>query len=170
VAAERSPIAWALLPVQRYADFNGRAPRAEYWWYNLAVSVGGVLLSFVDREIGGPVIGMYGPISLLYILGLIIPGLAVFVRRLHDTGRSGWWALFRLGGYAFTIIGLTKADPGRAIASLGGLSTAAVMALGIIWLMGAVAVLIFLIMQGDAGANRFGPDPYGPSQLEEIFA
>ncbi|TIC87513.1 DUF805 domain-containing protein [Nocardioides sp. GY 10113] len=74
----------------KYVDFTGRAPRSEYWWFfvfNLLVSMGATT---VDQIIGGDVV------AALAALALLLPGLAVAVRRLHDTGRSGWWVLIVL--------------------------------------------------------------------------
>jgi uncharacterized membrane protein YhaH (DUF805 family) len=73
-----------------YADFEGRARRTEYWMFflvNLIVSIG---VTLVGRAIG------FHALSALYGLALLLPGLAVGVRRLHDTGRSGWWWLVTL--------------------------------------------------------------------------
>ena len=63
----------------KYFDFNGRARRSEYWWFALCNSI----------------IGCIPYVQVVSFL-LIIPGLAVAVRRLHDTGRSGWWLLLAL--------------------------------------------------------------------------
>jgi uncharacterized membrane protein YhaH (DUF805 family) len=72
---------------KKYADFTGRARRSEYWWWALAYFIGSVVISILDRAIGSQILG------LIYSLGLLIPGLAVAARRLHDTGKSGWWLL-----------------------------------------------------------------------------
>jgi len=69
----------------KYADFNGRAARPEYWWFVLFVVVVGVLLSFV-----------HDLLSSLFYLGTLLPSLAAAARRLHDTNRSGWWQLLGL--------------------------------------------------------------------------
>ncbi|MFL6728511.1 MAG: DUF805 domain-containing protein [Sphingomicrobium sp.] len=60
-----SPIGWAVRPIRHYADFKGRSPRAEYWWFALAVSILGFLFSLIDKAVGEPVVGIYGPIYLL---------------------------------------------------------------------------------------------------------
>ncbi|MDA8116957.1 MAG: DUF805 domain-containing protein [Actinomycetota bacterium] len=75
----------------QYATFSGRASRAEYWWYTLAAVIA---LAAVDYLLGGSRLGAI--LIFLLDLGLIIPGLAVTVRRLHDTGRSGGWIFFNL--------------------------------------------------------------------------
>ena len=73
-----------------YAQFEGRASRSEYWWFYLFT----VLVSAAADSLGGTV----GNLASLFFL---LPGLALVARRLHDTGRSGWWFLL-----IFTIIGI----------------------------------------------------------------
>src|SRR3982751_4446429 len=106
-----TPVDWAKRPIQNYAQFSGRAPRAEYWWFFLAVIIAYIVLSIIESILGikGMIMGVYGPLSALLFLGTLVPSLAVGVRRLHDTNRSGWWILapiipyvlgFVLGGKA----------------------------------------------------------------------
>lgn len=71
--------------LSRYVDFNGRAARSEYWWFVLFQILAVIAAGLVDIFIGF--------LQPLVILGLILPGIAVAVRRLHDTDRSGWWFL-----------------------------------------------------------------------------
>jgi uncharacterized membrane protein YhaH (DUF805 family) len=81
------PINWFMKVVtQHYFDFNGRARRAEYWWYFLVYIIGFVILAFISNmlHMGGLLGGLFG-------VALLLPSLGVLVRRLHDTGRSGWW-------------------------------------------------------------------------------
>ncbi len=73
-----------------YANFSGRARRSEYWWFYLFTMICYVVASIVDAAIGIPIL------TAVVMLGLIIPSLAVSVRRMHDTGRSGWWILIFL--------------------------------------------------------------------------
>jgi len=79
---------------KKYATFSGRARRKEYWLFTLFVWVGSFVLSLLDVAIGTFDVetGM-GIISTVFSLVLLIPGIAVSVRRLHDTDRSGWWLL-----------------------------------------------------------------------------
>ena len=78
---------------EKYCDFNGRARRSEYWWFCLCNFV----LSYVVNIIGGlisPTVGMV--LTCIVTLGLLLPGLGVCVRRLHDIGKSGWLVLLAL--------------------------------------------------------------------------
>ena len=92
----------------KYAEFKGRASRPEYWWFFLSYVIVAVILSFL---------GDFGQ-TLLWIvaLGYFIPLLAAAVRRLHDTGRSGWWyliGLVPLVGFIILIVFLaTAGQPG----------------------------------------------------------
>jgi uncharacterized membrane protein YhaH (DUF805 family) len=113
-----------------YRNFRGRARRSEYWFIqlflvatNLAAAVIDLALmdGDVDRFIAN---GGGGIVGLIWILATIIPALAVLVRRLHDTNRSGWWAL-----------------------------------IGLIPIVGTIAILIFTVTDSDKGENRYGSSP-----------
>ena len=83
---------------RKYADFHGRARRSEYWYFFLFTAIIGVVGGILDA-IFRTRSGMYGgtgPIQGILQLALLIPTLAVGARRLHDTGRSGWWYLIGL--------------------------------------------------------------------------
>ena len=71
----------------QYANFKGRARRSEYWWYILFYVIVSVVVYIIDAVIGSQVL------SYIVDLLLLLPTLAVGVRRLHDTDRSGWWLL-----------------------------------------------------------------------------
>ena len=81
---------WYLKVVKQYADFNGRAHRTEFWMFTLVNFIIMLILAVVDGMITG------GLIYALYALAMFLPSLGVGVRRLHDTGRSGWWILVGL--------------------------------------------------------------------------
>jgi uncharacterized membrane protein YhaH (DUF805 family) len=75
----------------KYVDFQGRAARAEYWYWVLFVVITGVVLRFIGHILFGGVL-----LSSVFHLAVFLPGLAVAARRLHDTDRSGWWLLLAL--------------------------------------------------------------------------
>lgn len=77
--------------LNNYATFEGRSGRPEYWWWVLAYIIAAVLLSFV-----GGVIGLGDWLVNLFALALLVPNIAVGVRRFHDIGKSGWWLLLGL--------------------------------------------------------------------------
>ena len=85
---------WYLEVLKKYAVFEGRAGRKEYWFFILFNILISMALGYVDWLTGNinPETGL-GILSGIYALGVMIPGMAVSVRRLHDTGRSGWWLL-----------------------------------------------------------------------------
>lgn len=146
---------WMLLPFKRYADFNGRSRRMEYWMFalfNLIVMV--VLGGITFAGIGGmdammastpgamPQFGalayLGGGLLGLYLLATLVPNIAVVVRRLHDRDMSGWWYL-------------------------------GVIVAGMIPLVGTLVSLGFLVLMflpGTPGPNRFGPDPKDPAQAD----
>lgn len=90
-------MAWYWLVLSKYAQFDGRATRAEYWYFTLINMLVVVALGFVDSLIGFAFLDMpFGLLGGVYSLAILMPYWAVTVRRLHDTGRSGWWLLLEL--------------------------------------------------------------------------
>ena len=163
-----SPIGWALTPLRKYAVFTGRAPRAEYWWYALFAGTISFLLGRLDLKVfGPPVVGSYGPLTLILVIAVVIPGFALTVRRLHDTGRTGWWSLIRVASVAIGLLG-----PGQIKQLLSGdkLLLTVVIVVFFVWICLAIILFVLMVSRGDEGANRYGPDPYGQGQLEEVFA
>ena len=73
--------------LKKYADFNGRARRSEYWYFTLFSSIASIILNIVDLSMGSAVL------SSIYSLGTLIPAIAVAVRRMHDVDKSGWYFL-----------------------------------------------------------------------------
>lgn len=85
---------WYLTVLKKYAEFSGRARRKEYWFFVLFNFLVVIVLSILDGIVGTlDAEGGIGLLSGIYSLGVLIPSIAVGVRRLHDTDRSGWWML-----------------------------------------------------------------------------
>lgn len=83
--------------LKKYAVFNGRARRKEYWYFSLFYVLIMILLGIIDVVLGTVhVESGSGLLSSIFILAMLIPGLAVAIRRLHDTDHSGWWILINL--------------------------------------------------------------------------
>ncbi|HSL73965.1 MAG TPA: DUF805 domain-containing protein [Ilumatobacteraceae bacterium] len=82
---------WKLVVLQRYAKFDGRASRAEFWWFVLAN-----FIVFVALSILGEIASVFSILYFVYAVGTFIPSLAVAIRRLHDTDKSGWMLLLAL--------------------------------------------------------------------------
>lgn len=89
---------WMLLPLKRYADFSGRSRRKEYWMFVLGVLIAAIVLGIVESVLGlsGMVGHVYGPLTLIFLLAIIVPSIAVQVRRFHDQDKSGWFVLLAL--------------------------------------------------------------------------
>ncbi|MHA7819498.1 MAG: DUF805 domain-containing protein [Erythrobacter sp.] len=130
---------WMMMPLKRYAEFEGRSRRMEYWMFQLGqlivffavfviIALGGAATG------GGDAGGVFGVIGLLLIfalaLGLFIPNLAVAVRRLHDQDKSGWWYLIALIPF------------------------------------GSLVLLVFMLLEGTRGPNQYGPDPKGQGDAQ----
>ncbi len=88
---------WYLEVLKKYAVFSGRARRKEYWYFVLFNIIISIVLAVIDGVTGSfsAEAGM-GLLGGIYTLAVLIPGIAVSVRRLHDTERSGWWLLIAL--------------------------------------------------------------------------
>lgn len=111
----------------KYCCFSGRARRKEYWMFVLF----NIIFSLVVGFIGGFLYGVTNVTAFLYLstiynLAMLLPGLSVGVRRLHDTDKSGWFVL-----------------------------------LALIPIVGAIILLVFMCLDSNPGANRFGPNPKG---------
>ncbi|MGW4226533.1 DUF805 domain-containing protein [Streptomyces bauhiniae] len=81
---------WYVDVLKKYAVFSGRARRQEYWMFVLFNLIISIVLAIVDAALDTSILGI------VYFLAVLIPALAVTVRRLHDTSRSGWWILISL--------------------------------------------------------------------------
>lgn len=90
---------WYVAVLKNYAGFSGRARRTEYWMFVLVNFIISVVLNILATWAK-----VFSLIDLLYALAVLIPSLAVGVRRLHDTGRTGWWLLIGLIPIIGTII------------------------------------------------------------------
>jgi uncharacterized membrane protein YhaH (DUF805 family) len=167
---------WMLMPFKRYAEFSGRSRRKEYWMFALFLFLMYVLLTVVIVALGFGALGalsggaagaglgaltggamlIFGLFG-LFLLAILIPSIAVGVRRLHDTDRSGWWLIL---------------PTALSMASLALTGTGIDLILSLASLVASVALLVFLLLDGTRGPNRFGPDPKDPAagrNLEEVF-
>jgi uncharacterized membrane protein YhaH (DUF805 family) len=180
-----SPIGWALRPLKHYANFSGRASRAEFWWFFLFTMII-YFVGIVALGVGGGALTAMNPGSALaqgsfgvgmvfiglYWLALFIPMLAVQFRRLHDTDRSGWW----LGGFWLLYLLYMVATFGmmfvamKAPGSPPDMRTFAIIGIvALIFFAYSIALLVFFCLPGTKGTNRFGSDPYG-QDIEQVFA
>ena len=121
--------------LKKYVVFGGRAARKEYWMFFLFNVIISFVVAIVDGIAGttfetsgsaGAASG--GVLQSLYALAVFLPSLGVTFRRLHDTGKSGWWVLISLVPF-----------------------------------VGWIVLLVFMILDGDPGANKYGPNPKEPA-------
>jgi uncharacterized membrane protein YhaH (DUF805 family) len=114
---------WYVTVLRKYAVFSGRARCKEYWMFLLISAVLVLVLGIVNGLMGADVPAL----PLYYTLAVVLPGLAVTVRRLHDTDRSGWWFLIFLVPIVGAIVFLVfMATPGDEMANSFGASPKAV--------------------------------------------
>jgi uncharacterized membrane protein YhaH (DUF805 family) len=109
---------WYLQALKKYTVFTGRARRKEYWMFVLFNIIISAVLSIVDYLTGTYNSAYHaGLLSGIYSLAVLIPGIAVTMRRLHDTGRSGWWILIALvpivGGIWLLVLMVLDSQPGE---------------------------------------------------------
>jgi len=107
----------------RYRDFKGRSRRSEYWFIQLFLVVTNIAVAIIDLALMGWDVDRFiangggGIVGLVWILVTIVPALAVLVRRLHDTGKSGWWALVGflplVGAIVLLVFTVTDSSPGE---------------------------------------------------------
>ena len=179
---------WMLMPLKRYAEFSGRSRRQEFWMFMLllmiiwmvaivaimvmgfgAMSMAGASADGTPR-VGG-MMGMVASMGIIAVilgivwLALLIPTIAVQVRRLHDTDRSGWWLFLYWGPYLLALV-LSMAGLANNSAALSGISL--IFSLGS-WI-GAIVLIVFWCLPGTGGPNRFGADPLGGAgNLSQTF-
>ena len=168
-------------PLIRFADFKGRARRAEYWLFVtfqgmvlglcLAAALGSLSNDAPGRALGGFI--MWSGLAGLLGLVLFLPYLAVLARRLHDANRSVWWMMLLAPGYLSPM--LMSGAVGSAVGQMGaaGADQAAAGAALLSGLAGAgavvmiasicnLALIVLTLLPGTPGPNRFGPDPRDP--------
>jgi uncharacterized membrane protein YhaH (DUF805 family) len=110
-------VSWYLEVLKKYAVFNGRARRMEYWYFVLFNIIVLIVLSLIDVLLGTfNIVQGVGLLSGIYSLAVLIPTIAVTVRRLHDIDRTGWWILINLipliGTIVLLVFELTPGTPG----------------------------------------------------------
>jgi len=143
-AGALSPIGYVQKCLRMYINANGRARRAEYWWWVAFVIVLAVGAAVIDGAMGA--IPGEGPVGIVVSLAILAPGVCVGVRRFHDVGLSGWW----FGG-AFAALVVAGALAETEFAVIGGLVALAIIA----------GMLFFLVKDSQPGDNQFGPNPKG---------
>jgi len=110
-------VSWYLEALKKYAVFSGRARRMEYWYFVLFNLIVAFVLALIDTLLGTTTgVSSFGLLSGIYSLAVLIPTLAVLVRRLHDIDRTGWWILINLiplvGTIVLLVFALMPGTPG----------------------------------------------------------
>lgn len=147
---------WYLTALRKYATFRGRARRKEYWMFVL-FNFFTLVVNFLDRVLGLVIAEDVGVLDTLYSLAVLIPSLAVTVRRLHDTNHRGWWVLAATVLLLLTVASGFSSD---VAAGVFGLATIGLF----------LTMLYFLILDGEPGTNRYGPNPKQPDrEIAESF-
>mgnify|MGYP006190855487 CR=1 FL=1 len=128
---------------EKYANFSGRASRSEFWFFYLFILVGYAILLFLAFNVSFQFFWVFG----IFVIGIILPGLGVLVRRLHDINKSGWFFLLPI---PFDIVGRLLER------SNGDISLVfTIISFGI-----SIYLLILYCKDGDKKNNRFGKNIY----------
>ena len=157
--------------LSRFATFSGRASRPEYWWFVLFVALGAMILSILDSVVFGASPDSTKVFAPLWQLVLFIPLLAAGWRRLHDTGRPGWWLLIPMlvtlafilalfaGIFAFAGAERAGVDPEALRGPAALLGVTGMTIAGVVQLVLAVLMLWWLTRPGDEMDNAYGRPP-----------
>ena len=145
----------ALAPLRRYADFAGRSTRTELAAFSLIAVVAGMALGWGVGPFGARVLEIAWT---AFLALLLCPAAALLVRRLHDQGKRGWWALLGLPALALAAL----EQWARLRKDYQPLAIEEPVFVGPLAAAGVVALFILAVWPGEEGPNRFGPDPrYG---------
>ena len=155
--------------LQHYADFNGRARRSEYWFFqlfNFLIAIGIYLIVLAIKGVTGVNLGF---LNSVYSLAVLIPSLAVSARRLHDTNRSGWWQLLTFATTLITFVlmlifiyplftnGMNEHAFSICMEQKGLL---VLLCISIMFHLAAgFLLLVWYCFDSQQGVNRFGPNP-----------
>lgn len=179
---------WMTLPLKRYAVFTGRSRPRELWMFALLQLIIYVVLVMFVSVIGAGVAGFAsagadagaaGLMSMIAAMGIFalifglvylvffLPNLAVSTRRLHDTGRSGWWVMIYFGPWLLGVLLsiANAANPSQGVVAMS-------MLLSLVQLIAIIVLIVFWCLPGTQGPNQYGPDPMGGSvaNLSDTFA
>ena len=155
----------------KYADFTGRARRSEYWWFSLFIFlvmllplIGVIAMYVIHNEDAFAAMVLLIIVLAIISLVFLVPSLAVTTRRLHDTGRSGWWIV---ASYAVSVFSQFVQDfifdPGTlGASSFSTASTGALIVWGVVNLINlglSITILVFMLLDSHKGENKYGPSP-----------
>jgi uncharacterized membrane protein YhaH (DUF805 family) len=142
---------WIAQAFRRSFDYSGRSRRMEYWSYALFTFLLLSLIGFVEDQLGLPFDDRNDPVRACSFLALAIPGLAVAVRRLHDTNRSGWWLVLPIAPFLFW-----------AVALVGHFNFLPLFRIVMVaFILAPLALLVLMCLPGTPGENCYGHDPKG---------
>jgi uncharacterized membrane protein YhaH (DUF805 family) len=144
---------WMILPLKRYADFSGRSSRMEYWMFSLLLAIIAFVLVLIfaltagfkgmlssdgsdpSAMFSGSIV-IFSILSLIFVAAIIVPSIAVTVRRWHDMDKSGWMMLL------FIVLGMIP----------------------VVGILASIANIVFMCLPGTSGPNKYGEDPVGDPQ------
>jgi uncharacterized membrane protein YhaH (DUF805 family) len=165
---------WFIKCFKQYTDFNSRARRSEFWWFSLINFIITIILficwiipvvkmgidageiddmELVRITLGSPFLYLY----LIYYIAVLIPSIAVTVRRLHDIGRSGFWYFLFLGGSLLGSIGSMLQETNIGLTIFFYCANLAI----------CIILLVWMFTDSQYGENKWGPNPKGEGNQNE---
>ncbi len=141
-----------------FMNFRARAARAEYWWWVLFALIIGIVATILDFLIFRG--WESGPFALITNLALFFPGLTVTVRRLHDTGKSGWWMLLLFAIVFLAAGGFVAALAANPFNPFQGVGLVFIAVPGVLFFACAILIFIWTLLPSNPGNNRYGPNRY----------
>ncbi len=163
-------MSWYIEVLRKYAVFKGRARRKEYWFFVLFSTIIFLWLLAIDYFTGSYSTGFQiGIVNGIYQLAVLIPGIAVTVRRLHDTNHSGWWLVSYLIflpislcsyliGFLWALGSLHYSLDHRALYIILSPIFIAFILVFIAFILG-ITIIVFCILPSNPGENKYGPSP-----------
>lgn len=172
---------WFFKCFKQYADFEGRARRKEFWWFNLINYLINIVLGLcmvpmlykgmIEAEddpmamMAAYVTNPFYYILCIYSLAVLVPSIAVMVRRFHDIGKSGYWAFFWVGAYVLMVVSCFAIGVGVEagnvfVGSLLLLASFAMMILCVVW----------WFKDSQEGENKWDENPKGVGNTDEPCA
>ena len=148
---------WLFEYIKKFATVQGRANRAQYWYSYASVIIVTLLLSILSAI---PFLGLiFALVSFLFSLAIIIPGITITARRLHDIGLSALWIIwYGIAAFVAMILSYVVIILGGVMQSVGTVYFG-IFLLVVVLIAAAVVWIFFMAKKGDEGANKFGEAP-----------
>ena len=173
-------------PLKRYVDFQGRSRRTEFWLWFVFQLIVAIIFGILKSALGTGSANFVQLLNTIFSLAILLPSLAVGVRRFHDTNRTGWWIVLPLVVFIVAFIIYLATSGAGAFAFFEKLGTYGstpteqqsmeivrtmmpMLWVFLAWWAASLVTFVFCVLDGTPGTNRFGPDPKGRGGNINVF-